>query len=102
MISRFHSLAAELARTMRLFHPIMNGFLFLALFGSQDGLEITFRVDPHKTQLGCERFALVDLGFDDGQIRLFIRHQGPELPLRHLNIRVSPNLRTVLVESEDL
>ncbi len=102
MIRRIHPLAAEHACAMHLPHLVTNGFLFLTLFGGQHRVEIALGFDPHKTQLGFERFALFDLGFDDGQLRLLIRHERPEFPFRHLDIRVSPDLCAVLVKSEGL
>ena len=77
-------------------------FCLLTLFGGQHCVEIALGFDPHETQLGFERFALFDLRFDDGQLRLLIRYERPELPFRHLHIRVSPDLCAVLVKSEDL
>lgn len=87
---------------MHLPYLVTKGFLFLTLFGGQHCIEIALGFDPYETQLGFERFALFDLGFDDGQFCLLIRHERPKLPFRHLDIRVSPDPNAVLVKSEDL
>ena len=87
---------------MHLPRLVTKRLLFLTLFGSQHGVEIAFGFDPHDTQLGFERFALCDLGFDDRHLRLLIRHERPEFPFRHLDIRASPDLCAVLVKSEGL
>src|SRR6185295_15307659 len=102
MVTRIHSLAAEHTCAMCLPHLVTKGVLFLTLFGRQDCVEIALGFDLHETQLALERFALFDLGFDDGQLRLLIRHERPEFPIRHLNICLSTNLCAVLVKSEGL
>src|SRR6476661_2848630 len=102
MVTRIHSLAAEHTCAMGLPYLVTKGVLFLALFGCQDCVEIALGFDLHETQLGFERFALFDLGFDDGQLRLLIRHERPEFPIRHLNIGLSANRCAVLVKSEGL
>jgi hypothetical protein len=102
MISRIHFVTAEHACAMHLPHLVTNGFLFLTLFGGEHCVEIALCFDPHKTQLGFEGFSLFNLGFDDGQLRLLICHERPELPFRNLDICMSPDLSAVLVKSEDL
>src|SRR5881628_1670632 len=83
-------------------HLSTDGLQFVALFGSEDREEGSFRLDPHESQVGFERFALFELGFDDGEARLLIRDDSPELPLRHQHVRVPPNLRPVLVKRQRL
>jgi hypothetical protein len=83
-------------------HLITDGFLFLTLFRGQHGEEIAHAFDPHEAQLGFERFTLFDLGFDRGQLCLLIRHERAEFSLRHLDIRVSPDLRPVLIKGQGL
>ena len=79
---------------------VKESFLFLTLLRGQHREEVSFRLDSHELQVGFDRFALFELGLDDGEVRLLVPDERSQLPLRHHDIRVRPNPHAVLVKRE--
>src|SRR5207237_7461623 len=93
VVSLRQSFASRRPGSMRIPRLFTDGLQFVTLFGREHRKEVSFRLDPHEPQVGFEGFALSALVVVNGEVRLLVPDERPQLSFRHKDISVRPNLR---------